>query len=330
MTRPKRHLPGQVVFATRRCTHRRFLLGNDSSELVGYMFGRALLSSGCVAHTAIAMSNHVHYVYTDPHGERSKFMQQFHSNLARKRNLQLNRSENFWDSREPGDCALLDVETILQKTLYTALNAVAAGLVDRVEDWTGFMILPKHWGRPMRFSRPPGCGKAMPAFVEFTPEPPPGYAHLGTEHARKLFEKKISELESKYRKKRLEGVVGTDYGNDSNRTPTATAVDHPTNKSELNPRFSCNNKRRAARALEYQRLFEIAHRACLTALKKGESSVVFTAGTLRVNRVMGMKTHQVLVGDPHLLALVLPRAAANDNSQEQRRKVMTEENDLRN
>lgn len=322
MTRPKRHLPGQVVFTTRRCTQRKFLLGNETAELVGYMFGRALLSSGCVAHTAIAMSNHVHYVYTDPRGDRSKFMQQFHSNLARKRNRQLNRSENFWDSREPGDCALLDVETVLQKTLYTALNAVAAGLVDRVEDWSGFMILPKHWGKPMRFSRPSGCGKTMPAFVEFTPEPPPGYAHLGIEHARRVFEKKITELELKYRKKRTGAVVGTDFGNDSNLSP----IERPPS-SERNPRFSCNNRRRAARALEYQRVFEFAHRACLAALKNGESAVVFPAGTLRVSRVMGVKTHQVRVGDPHLLALVLPRMAANDNCRERRKRIGPDGND---
>ena len=315
MTRPKRHLPGQVVFATRRCTQRKFLLGNDTSELVGYMFGRALLSSGCVVHTAIAMSNHVHYVYTDTHGERSKFMQQFHSNLARKRNRQLDRSENFWDSREPGDCALLDVETVLEKTLYTALNAVAAGLVDRVDDWSGFMILPKHWRQKMRFVRPDNCGKTMPEFVEFTPAPPPGFAHLGIDRARRLIEQKIAELEAKYRQKRTGPVVGSKYGNDCNQTPANSYTQTKGNKMNMNPRFSCNNKRRAARALEYQRLFEIAHSACLAALRNGESAVVFPPGTLRMKRVMGVKTGAVRIGDPHLLALVLPRLAANDNTR---------------
>lgn len=242
-------------------------------------------------------------------------MQQFHSNLARKRNQQLDRSENFWDSREPGDCALLDVETVLEKTLYTALNAVAAGLVDRVDHWPGFMVLPKHWGQKMRFVRPDRCGKAMPEYVEFTPEPPPGFAHLGIEFARRLFEQKIAELEAKYRQKRTGVVVGSEYGNDSNQTPSSSDNQTKGHKMSLNPRFSCNNKRRAARAIEYQRLFEVAYTACLAALRNGELAVVFPPGTLRMRRVMGVKTGEVTVGDPHLLALVLPRVAANDNTR---------------
>jgi len=43
--------------------------------------------------------------------------------------------------------------------------------------------------------------------------------------------------------------------------------------------------------------------------------VVFPPGTLRMKRVMGVKTGAVRIGDPHLLALVLPRLAANDNTR---------------
>ena len=45
----------------------------------------------------------------------------------------------------------------------------AAGCVERVEQWTGFQILPRHWGRPMKFGRPELCSKKMPEFGVVAP-----------------------------------------------------------------------------------------------------------------------------------------------------------------
>lgn len=321
MTRPKRHLPGQVVFTTRRCSQRQFLLGTETSNLVGYMFGRAILSSGCEVHAAIAMSNHIHYVYTDHTAERSRMMQQFHSNLARKRNKQLGRSENFWDSREPGDCALLDVETVLQKCLYTALNAVAAGVVDRVRDWTGFKILPSDWGKTLRFYRPDGCGRDMPEFVEFVPQPPPGFAHLGIEKARQIFEAKITELERQYRQKRGTKMNTKDPNNSSN---FGTSSDTEMRTRTLNPRFSCSHERRAAQAIIAERRFQELYLVCLEATRRGES-VAFPSGTVRMAKIFNVECQAVAKGDAHLINILYPLKPANDNQRRSTSKTAGEE-----
>lgn len=294
MTQAKRHLPGQVAFTTRRCTQRQFLLGPDTREMIGYFFGRAMNQTGCIPHSAIAMSNHIHYVYTDVDGKRSSLMQQMHSNVARHRNKQLNRSENLWDSTEPGDCALLDVETIVEKSLYTVLNAVAAGLIDSVQQWDGFLILPDHWGQQLTFKRPAGCGKSMPASVTFIPQPPPGFEDLTLEEIKQIFNDRIKDLEAYYRSLRT-----SVHSKPPEITPNMSGTSPE--KRRINPRFACNGRLKAARALAHQRAFQRTYKACLGAFQRGQKNVTFPAGTVRMTKTFGIPSTSARRGDPHLV-----------------------------
>jgi len=243
------------------------------------MFGKALQDCGQLAHAACLMSNHPHMLVTDQTGLRSKFMQQLFSNSARKRNLQLNRRENLWASGQPGDMTILDLDTIIERVLYVALQPVAAGCVERADEWTGFKILPRDWGKPMRFERPEWCGRTMPEYVEFTPMPPPGFDHLPLEQVIAFFEDLIAREEKRYAQKRVGPVLGIEYCEaiDPFSTPRT-----PAPMRTLNPRFSTSDPKLLIRALQRQRQFRGEHRFALAGLQAGQRDVVFPAGTVKM------------------------------------------------
>lgn len=132
--KPKRQLPEQVVHLTRRTTHRKFMLRLASKPASSSdTYGKAALDHAQQACVAVCLSNHTTSTQIDRCGQRSRFMQQFHSNTARKRNLQFDHRENFWAPVEPGDMVCLDMDAIIEKILYTCLQPVAAGLVDKCD-----------------------------------------------------------------------------------------------------------------------------------------------------------------------------------------------------
>ncbi len=297
MTAPKFRAPNQIVEVTRRTSHRQMLLrpGEDTRELIGYMFGKALLDTGQEPIVFCAMSNHHHSIQLDPAGRRSAFMQLFNSNLARKRNLQLGRRENLWSSSQPGDMVLLDVESVVRKIVYVAVQAVKANCVEHAGEWTGFQILPRDWGKPMRFKRPEFCGPEMPEFVEFTPMPPPSFRHLPLPDVIAFFEDLIAKEEKRIASKRTSPVLGIEY------CEAISPFSFPATDSEmrvLNPKFSCSDKVRLFRALNRQRRFTQRHRFARTRFRDGEKDVVFPAGTLQMRCQSGARCAPYCEDDP--------------------------------
>lgn len=301
MTAPKSPLPGQFVELSRRTAHRRFLLrpGKDSRELTGYFYAKALRDTDQGASVACCMSGHLHTAQLDRSGRRSEFMQRFHSNLARKRNLQIGHREHFWAPGPPGDMVVIgDVDDIIRRVLYVCLQPVAAGCVERVEEWTGFQILPRHWGKPMRFERPDLCGPDMPEYVEFVPMPPPGFDHLPLKEVIAYFNHLIGLEERRYAKKRKRAsVLGIAYCEALSPFHTPGT---PSPMRGLNPRFTCQNKLKVIQALRRQRQFRLEHRAALTRFRGGDRSVVFPAGTLQMARLAGVACAPPGADDPRM------------------------------
>jgi len=249
------------------------------------MFGKALNDYGQLAHVSCCMSNHAHTLLTDTTGKRSKFMQLCHSNSARKRNLDLGRRESIWAPVKPGDMVVLDLEKTIQRVLYIALQPVAAGCVERAEEWTGFQILPRHWGKSMRFKRPKWCGPDMPEFVEFTPMPPPGFDHLPLEDVIAFFEDLIAKEEKRYAKKRTGPVLGIEYCEALSPfyTPKTKAP-----MRTLNPRFCASDPKLIVRALQRQRRFRGEHRVAMLEMRRGKRDVIFPAGTVQMVQLVGV------------------------------------------
>jgi len=112
MTRPRRHVEGQVVLATRRCLERRFYTRPDEAmnTIAEYEFARASSSNNVDLHAAMVMSNHLHIVMTDVKGRRSDFMRNAMSGIARARNADLKQRDYFWDESQYCDTVLLECD----------------------------------------------------------------------------------------------------------------------------------------------------------------------------------------------------------------------------
>ncbi len=269
--------------------------GEDTCNLAGYMFGKAVQDTGQEPIVFCMMSTHHHSMQVDPEGRRSEFMQRFNSNLARKRNLQLSRRENLWSSAQPGDMAILGMDDIVRKVVYVALQAVKANCVEHAHEWTGFQILPRDWGKPMRFERPEFCGPDMPEFVEFTPMPPPGFRHLPLDEVIAFFEDLIAAEEDRLANERTKPVLGIEYC--ESVSPFSTP-DTPSPMRTLNPKFACSDPVRLSEALRSQRNFTQRHRFARTEHRNGNRKVVFPAGTLQMRVESGVECTEVRSNDP--------------------------------
>ena len=302
MTKAKEAHPGQLAVIMQRANQRRFVWrpGKDTRELFGYMFFKAAIDHEVEPIVASLMSNHVHAMVLDHHGNRSDMMQQAFSTAARKRNLELDQRGNLWVTRQPSDMPVLDLEKVVQQVVYIAVQPVAAGLVAHATDWTGFKILPSDWGKTLRFKRPLACGPDMPEFGEYTPLPPPGFRHLPLADVIAFFEAKIAEKEREYAKRykgRFRGIALCEM-----TSPYAT----PHTKAEMrtrNPRFTSADPKLVRAAQARLKEFYVEHRQALHAFRDGDRDVLFPAGTIQMARRAGACC-AVAAGD-HPLSLQL-------------------------
>ena len=285
MTLPRRHVPGQFVMLTRRTVDRRYFLRPDShnNRVVMYEVAKASVEHDVPISGLMVQSNHPHIVGADPLAQRSFFMRDFCSGVARARNRYLRRRGRFWDNQQYGDLVLLDRDAIVRKLLYTWLNPVVAGLVRRAEEWPGAKILPRDWGKP-RVVYPPQDGfydpkKAQP--VVFTPQPPPGFEHMTLEEVIEHFETLLREAEDRIaRRRRRAGkkVRGRIWV--LKQSPFACPKT-PSRMMKLNPRFATRDGKLMARAKAMWTTFQRAYQACRKRWKEGYD-VEFPAGTLKL------------------------------------------------
>ncbi|MBK6849276.1 MAG: hypothetical protein IPG96_17695 [Proteobacteria bacterium] len=70
MSLPRPVIAGETVMITRRCTQRQFLLRPSAAvnRILGYCLAVAAERYGLRLHAFCAMSNHLHVVATDVHG----------------------------------------------------------------------------------------------------------------------------------------------------------------------------------------------------------------------------------------------------------------------
>ena len=247
------------------------------------------------------MSNHTHICQTDTTGDRAKFKQTFYGLVAKVTNKELNRRENVWSAHAPGDTVLLDTEKVGDTMVYIWLNPVAAGLVERVEHWDHFQILPKHWGKVMRFKCPDDFREGnptLPEFIEFTPMPPPGFDHLPLEEVVAYFEKRIEAEEERYmiaRRKKNKKVLGMEkcYDISPNANPAKSV-----SMFTRNPKFSSTFPERIVNAIEALRSFRRLYKKRLEGLKNN-SKDLFPAGTIQIKNLLCIDCLPVW-DDPHL------------------------------
>ena len=163
--RPRPVIAGRTYMFTRRCSERRFFLRPDPLVTNAFWFclGWAADKHGMLLHAAVALSNHVHVVATDPRGVYPDFLRDFNGLLARVVNAARGRWEHFWDANQASAVLLEDEAAQLDKVVYTLTNPV--GLVDKAADSPGLPpCTPSSGARPSpRNARSTSSGLRTPA-----------------------------------------------------------------------------------------------------------------------------------------------------------------------
>ena len=284
MTQPRRNLPGETTMLTRRTTGQKFFLRPDEfiNGVLGFEIGKAASNHGQTIHAAIGMSNHCHIGVTDTTGDRSAFMHEAMGGIAKARNDDLNRRGYFWSAGQFGNCRLLDRKSIERKLVYIWTNPVQAGLVESVEEWPGFKILPRHWGKTIEIPCPDRYyGRRTPDKVEITPQPPPGYDDMSLEevrqHFQELLETKEKELQEVHKNRDVKGRQGVIATNPFD-TPTVREPERG-----INPRFSSTCSDLLAEAIQRRRDFLETYESRRQRWLNGQP-VTFPAGTVQLAR----------------------------------------------
>jgi len=149
----------------------------------------------------------------------------------------------------------------------------------------------------MRFERPEYFSKKMPEYVEFTPQPPPGYEHMSLEEVREHFETLLRQAEDAIRDSRERPVKGMKKVLEAGVYDTPNT---PAPMGQLNPRISGSDKKLIADALAKLDKFYTHHEDARFRFYDGERKIAFPAGTILMCELANVKVKAVDPDDPTL------------------------------
>jgi REP element-mobilizing transposase RayT len=288
MTPPRQILPGTVYLVTRRCAQREFLLKptERTTAILKYVLAVAAKRYHVQVHVACAMSNHLHLVVTDRHGQLPRFCQFLFGMVARAVNASHGRWESFWAPGSYSAVKLVSAADVVEKAAYALANPASAGLVEHGAEWPGLWTAPERIG---------GGGEIVPSpegffsdrgsmreskLLAFTV--PSGF---GAEAFRAAVASRVAELERaaaaelRSQGKRFAGARAVRRQRHSHRPSPLEP------RRLLSPRVSARDVGKRVDALKELKEFHDAYREALKKLRKGERGVVFPRGTylLRVH-----------------------------------------------
>lgn len=292
MTLPRPVYPGSAYMVTRRCTQRQYLLRPHRETNNAFIYCLALAAQKYEVDVIdfIQMSNHLHDALFDRHGNAPAFYEHFHKLLAKCMNATLGRWENFFSSEQTCVVRLTTRESLIDKLVYIATNAVKDGLVEQVDDWpgaSGYRALMS--GQPLRATRPKrffATDGSMPDEVTLHLTIPP---ELGdrTEILEEV-RRRVEEFERTERVKRLESgreVLGR-YA-----VLRQSWRDSPTSREprrKLRPTFAARSLWARLEAIQRKREFVAQYRAARAALLAGIRTT-FPHGTYWLARFAGVR-----------------------------------------
>jgi hypothetical protein len=147
VTRARMIVPGATVAVTRRTTHRK-LLFTPFDEVVQqgwlYALGRAQEEHDVLLHHGTQQGNHTHTTVTPTEDNLPEFLRSVHRETARFTQETLlehgyDAPSCVWDERPTHLMRCVDAGATTGWVLYSHLNPVSAGLVERVDDYPGFV-----------------------------------------------------------------------------------------------------------------------------------------------------------------------------------------------
>lgn len=315
MTDPRQVLPGTTYEFYRRCAERKRLLHPDRGYHPGsgsrrpdgrpiwlYSLGLAMQRHGVQVHALCVLGNKHLLVLSDPQGRLSDFAREFHANVARGYNRLRRRGESLWG---PGSFSAPplpeDAEAVLGAMVAVIVAPVAAGLVERPEQWPGLCTRPDDVGRayvqarPSFFFRDPIRQAArwghhpsrLPEEVRVPITPPPQLAHLSAAELRRLLRERVdAALEGIHAARRAKGL-----GYLGRRAILAEDPFTPP-PGDRTPRELRRYRWKEAERRRANREFLRRHREARLAFQAGDREAIFPAGTWRAVRVYGARVER--------------------------------------
>jgi len=290
VTQPRQIQPGRYYLITRRCSQRQFLLrpGKATNAVFEFLLAESakLFSIEIVAW--LVMSNHYHAVVRDPLGQLPRFLERFHSFVARAMNAHWGRWETFWNaSEQPCVTHLVTMDDVFDKVVYTLANPVSDHLVERVSDWPGssnFRALAgtaKVVERPEHFFRAAG---AVRRTAELATTPAVTDAESATAWAARV-RAAVKLEEDRARRERVDTGKRV-LGKVAILTASFTEMPHTNEpRRTLRPNVACKTPRLRVAALLALKAFRRAHAKARELFVHGARNVVFPAGTWAMRRL---------------------------------------------
>jgi hypothetical protein len=278
--------------------HRQYMLtpSAECNNAVLYCIIVAVKKSGVCLLDFMTMPNHLHDALFDPKGALVVFYTELHRLLAKCRNVQLGRWENFWSSQQTNVVRLETVDDVMDKLVYIATNPVTAGLVERVLDWPGaFGYRALITGEALRATRPTEYFDDegdMPAEVELTLRIPPELGDHDVFVAK--LQRLVEGVEREEARKRAETgrkVLGR------NAVMRRSWRESPTSKAPrrgLRPTIAAKDLWRRLEAIQRRRDFLTRYRLARQALLAG-SPIPFPRGTYWLSRHMNVAVEPAVV-----------------------------------
>ncbi len=248
----------------------------------------------------VALSNHFHFLVTDPRGRLPKFTQRMNRHIALPINALRGRDEAVWSSDQPSCVRLEEPEDVFDKALYLLANPVSAGLVQQGRMWPGFWTPPKQIlnaaGTPIRRPRSYFDPKGIMAPVATLHlAVPPGFEHMSRQEWVERLEQELERREERARNKvrrqgrRFIGVTGV-LAQDWREAPKTREV-----WRKRNPHIAAKKQSARLAAIGRLRQFRADYAAALARWRQGKRRVLFPAGTyqMRVRFRVGCHTSPI-------------------------------------
>lgn len=286
MSKPRMSLPGTVKMCTRRCSERRFFLRPDPATIQAllYCLGYCMEKYELLIHEFVALSNHLHFVYTD-HVDAPEFFRDFFSLTARAINSRWGHWESFWDPVPYHDLRLLQDDDVIAKSAYVLTNPVDAGLVRRMEEWTGATSWGLEYGQAMVIERPAFFfSERMPSTVTIRLARPPIRPRMSDIDLRASVRRaaKARENEIVGRILRAGGsFLGMHRVLRQSRDASPSSRE---NRRGIRPLVAGRSRWAREAALDDQRRFWQRHREACDEWRAGKRTVVFPYGTYLMHR----------------------------------------------
>ena len=311
--RLRRILPGAVYLLTKKTNDDYYFLRPDGSvdPILLYLLVLKLKSYGLLLHAFIVMSNHIHLVVTDVRGRLPDFMRDFLSESSKAIQLAHGMKRRVWSSTPYSATRLLDRDAAERLIAYCQTNPTKAGLTMPM-DWPGLTSAHYKFGatitarKPERFfgSHRPDVVECRlspllpligdPDFDPTTPSAPPAEdSDLYRRRCEQLqasvqqrVDRRVEELLHERRKtgRRLAGREAVQV------VPRETRGQRPLRK--LNPKFASRNPKLMEWAKASEKEFRISHEVAKQRYARGESRVLFPAGTYGYRELLQVRVRK--------------------------------------